>query len=218
MRARAGCPVPDELEQLAGLIRVRNDIDRSIAALIGRPAGPGNIGEFVAARIFAITLVTSGSHPGYDGVFREGALTGKTVNIKTYSRHESVLDISPHPCDFYLVLTGPPGQARVLPWVIDSVFLFEHDPCWPRCGNAGSRSASPPASGKPTGTQPGSSPRIRHLRCSCRHPSSPRSHPSHRLHRDRPRHGGMKDRADTSPSIRRAHNAPPPPLAEHARA
>jgi hypothetical protein len=44
-----------------------------------------------------------------------GGLAGKTVNIKTYSRHESVLDISPHPCNYYLVLTGPAGQARVLP-------------------------------------------------------------------------------------------------------
>jgi hypothetical protein len=66
----------------------------------------------------------SGSHPGYDGIFRDGPLPGKTVNIKTYSRHESVLDISAHPCDYYLVLTGPAGQARNLPWVIASVFLF----------------------------------------------------------------------------------------------
>lgn len=72
--------------------------------------------------------MTSGSHPGYDGVFQRGPLAGKTVNVKTYSRHELVLDISPHPCDYYLVLTGPPGRASVLPWVIDSVFLFEHQP------------------------------------------------------------------------------------------
>jgi len=70
--------------------------------------------------------MTSGSHPGYDGIFRGGALDGKTVNIKTYSRHELVLDISPHPCDDYLVLTGPRGQAPVRPWVIDLVFLLEH--------------------------------------------------------------------------------------------
>jgi hypothetical protein len=37
------------------------------------------------------------------------------------------LDISPHPCDYYLVLTGPVGHAQVLPWVIDSVFLFQRD-------------------------------------------------------------------------------------------
>jgi hypothetical protein len=66
--------------------------------------------------------------PGQRGAFRRsGPLSGKTVNIKTYSRHESVLDISPHPCDYYLVLTGPAGQARVLPWVIESVFLFERE-------------------------------------------------------------------------------------------
>ena len=41
---------------------------------------------------------------------------------------QSVLDISPHPCDYYLVLTGPAGQARVLPWVIEPVFLFERKP------------------------------------------------------------------------------------------
>jgi hypothetical protein len=118
--------MPD-LERLAEFVRIKNDADAAIAELIGRPSSPCNIGEFVAARVFAIQLMTSGSHPGYDGVFTAGPLAGKTVNIKTYSRHESVLDISPHPCDYYLVLTGPAGQARVLPWVIDSVFLFQRE-------------------------------------------------------------------------------------------
>ncbi len=31
-----------------------------------------NIGEFVAASVFAIQLMVSGSHPGYDGVFKDG--------------------------------------------------------------------------------------------------------------------------------------------------
>lgn len=115
----------DDLERLAELIQAKNSADLAIARLIGRPCAPGNIGEFVAARVFGIRLVQSGSHPGYDGTFEAGPLAGKTVNIKTYSRHESVLDVGAHPCDYYLVLTGPPGQARVLPWVIDSVFLFD---------------------------------------------------------------------------------------------
>ena len=119
--------MPDDLDRLAGLVRIKNNADAAIAELIGRPSAPGNIGEFGAARVFAIQLMPSGSHPGYDGVFTVGPLDGKTVNIKTYSRHESVLDLSPHPCDYYLVLTGPAGQARVLPWVIDSVFLFERE-------------------------------------------------------------------------------------------
>lgn len=115
------------LERLAQLVQARNDADRQIAALIGRPSLPANIGEFVAAKIFGIALMSSGSHPGYDGVFEAEPLAGKTVNIKAYSRHESVLDISPHPCDYYLVLTGPAGRAPVLPWVIDSVFLFNQE-------------------------------------------------------------------------------------------
>jgi hypothetical protein len=118
--------MPD-LNRLAELVRIKNNADAAIAELIGRPSAPGNIGEFVAARVFAIQLMASGAHPGYDGVFTDGPLTGKTVNIKTYSRHESVLDISPHACDCYLVLAGPAGQARVLPWVIDSVFLFQRE-------------------------------------------------------------------------------------------
>jgi hypothetical protein len=46
----------DDLEQLAQLVAARNEADRQIAALIGRPAAPGNIGEFVAARVFGIEL------------------------------------------------------------------------------------------------------------------------------------------------------------------
>jgi len=118
--------LPD-LERLAELVRIKNNADAAICELIGRPSAPGNIGEFVAAAIFAIKLMPDGSHPGHDGVFTAGPLVGKTVNIKAYSRHQSTLDISPHPCDYYLVMAGPHGQAPVLPWVIDSVFLFERD-------------------------------------------------------------------------------------------
>ncbi len=105
----------DEIERLASLIRQRNEVDGKIGALIGRPATPGNIGEFIAAKIFGVNLMSSGSHPGYDGVFERGPLARNTVNVKTYSRQELVLDISPHPSDYYLVLTGPPGQAPVRP-------------------------------------------------------------------------------------------------------
>lgn len=117
----------DELVRLAELIRVKNEADLAIAQLIGRPCERGNIGEFVAAKVFAIRLMTSGSHPGHDGIFQDGPLAGKTVNVKTYSRHESVLDIGAHPCDYSLVLTGPRGQAPALPWVIDSVFLLNQE-------------------------------------------------------------------------------------------
>lgn len=118
-------PLTGELEHLAELIRAKNEADLAIARLLGRPTLPGNIGEFVAARVFNIELMTSGSNAGYDGKFRAPPFAGKTVNIKTYSRNEWILDISKHPCDYYLVLAGPPGQASVRPWVIDSAYLFD---------------------------------------------------------------------------------------------
>ncbi len=117
--------VDEELDRLATLIGAKNEADRAIAEFIGRPATAGNIGEYVAARVFGIRLERSGSNPGHDGVFEDGPLAGKTVNVGTHSRHESMLDVGPHPCDFYLVLTGSPGPARNPPWGIDSVFLFE---------------------------------------------------------------------------------------------
>jgi hypothetical protein len=107
--------VYENLERLADLVRRKNELDHAIAELIGRPATPGNIGEFVAAWVFGIKLVPSGSHPGYDGVFEDGPMAGRTVNIKAYSRHESILDVGPHPCDHYLVLTGPSGPRRICP-------------------------------------------------------------------------------------------------------
>ena len=115
---------PDSLDELAKLVREKNKADLPIAQLIGRPCLPGNIGAYMAALVFGIQLRDSGAHPGYDGLFQEGDLAGKTVNIKTYSRQEYVLDISPHPCDYDLVIAGPPGQARVRPWFIDAVYLL----------------------------------------------------------------------------------------------
>lgn len=114
-----------DVRQLAELVRLRNEVDHRISELIGRPATVGNIGEFVASRVFGIELASSGSQAGYDGVFAAGPLVGRRVNIKMYGRHEGILDISPHPCDYYLVMAGPTGPARMLPWVVDKVFLFE---------------------------------------------------------------------------------------------
>jgi hypothetical protein len=127
--AQARCgrwQLTDELERLAKLIQAKNEADQAIAELLGRPGLTGNIGEFIAARVFSIELEKAGSHPGYDGVFRGPShLAGKTVNIKTYGRDERILDISDHHCDYYLVMTGPPGAAQHRPLVIDSVYLFD---------------------------------------------------------------------------------------------
>ena len=109
-------------------------LEREITALIGRPAGIGHIGEYIASAVFHIALEESASHKSIDGRFSDGPLKERTVNIKWYARQEGVLDITPDALpDYYLVLTGPKsgamtsrGQAR--PWIIDNVFLFEAQP------------------------------------------------------------------------------------------
>jgi len=61
-------PLTDELNQLAGLIRAKNEADLAIARLPGRVALSGSIGEFVAARLSGNDLVASGSMR-YGGVY-----------------------------------------------------------------------------------------------------------------------------------------------------
>ena len=119
------------LQELASLIQQRNTIDKKIAATIGRPAHPGHIGEFVAARIFDIDLMESAVHKGFDGYFTDGPLSGKSVNVKKYAINQALLDMTLNdPPDFYLVLTGPrkaaaSSRGTTQPWVIKSVFLFD---------------------------------------------------------------------------------------------
>lgn len=122
------------LERLAELIRVKNVADGKIAALIGRPCQIGHVGEWIAAEIFDVALHESAVTAGSDGLFRSGSLAGRSVNVKWYGREESILDvhagIGP---DLYLVLTGPrsapqSSRGRSRPWVISSVYLFEHAP------------------------------------------------------------------------------------------
>jgi hypothetical protein len=126
---QAGQQGHDELRRLAELLAARDTLDTQIAAIVGRSARPGDVGEFIAALIFDIQLAATATQPGYDGVFRAGPLAGKTVNVKTYGNLSAGLDIPAHPCDYALVLTGPPrpgharGQHR--PWRLTEVYLFE---------------------------------------------------------------------------------------------
>jgi hypothetical protein len=121
----------DDLLQLARLIQTRNQTERQITALIGRPAALGHIGEYIASQVFNITLEQSAAHKRSDGYFRDGPLKGYTVNIKWYAFQEGLLDITPEALpDYYLVLTGLKSAAvtsrkRVRPWTIERVFLFE---------------------------------------------------------------------------------------------
>lgn len=121
----------DNLSQLAELIKKRNSLEREITSLIGHPAALGHIGEYIASKIFHITLEKSASHKSLDGRFDYGPLTGRTVNIKWYALQEGILDITPDALpNYYLVLTGPKSnvmtsQEQVRPWTIETVFLFE---------------------------------------------------------------------------------------------
>jgi hypothetical protein len=117
------------LTALAGLLRVRHAIDDEIATLIGQTPTPGHVGEVVAAAIFDIELAASGVNAGFDGHFRGGPLAGQTVDVKAYAERTGLLDISPHPCDWYLALMGPPrasaDRGRSLPFRIERVYVFD---------------------------------------------------------------------------------------------
>lgn len=120
----------ESLTRLAELIRTRNQTANEITSIIGRPAQIGHVGEFIASKIFNITLEKSASEKAIDGIFSEGPLKGQTVNIKWYAKRENILDITPNELpDYYIVLTGPKSttlisKGKVRPWVIETVYLF----------------------------------------------------------------------------------------------
>jgi hypothetical protein len=101
-----------QLRSLALLVEARNSIDSAIAELIGRPAGVGHIGEYVASVVFGIELETSAVKAGYDGRFMEGRLAGRTVNIKLYGKRESLLDITSATCQTSIL--SLPAQRPIL--------------------------------------------------------------------------------------------------------
>jgi len=119
------------LQRIAELLDKRNQIDLEISKIIGRPATLGHIGEFIASKIFEIKIENSAITKGIDGIFTEGPLKGKTVNIKLYGKQEGILDITiSELADYYLVMTGPktaPNTSRgsSRPLVIAHVYLFE---------------------------------------------------------------------------------------------
>jgi hypothetical protein len=120
-----------DLVRLSELLKEKHIIDEQIAALVGRPAQIGHVGEYIASSIFAITLEHSATAKGIDGHFTTEPLAGRTVNIKWYAKLEGILDITPNFLpDEYLVLAGPrvaPASSRGIhrPWMINHAFLFD---------------------------------------------------------------------------------------------
>ncbi|WP_442853014.1 hypothetical protein [Bacillus sp. UNC41MFS5] len=64
----------------------------------------GHTGEYIASKIFEIELVESTSNKGIDGFF-SGLLSGKSVNIKFYTKQECLLDITPNFHGIYKLIT-----------------------------------------------------------------------------------------------------------------
>lgn len=120
-----------QLAEFAALLRERNSIDARIGAMLNRPASVGNIGEWIAAKVFDIELTAAANNTAFDGHFTTGSLSGRTVNVKAYGRQESSLDVTKSPTlDYYLVLTGPKGalnssRGALRPFCIESVYLFK---------------------------------------------------------------------------------------------
>lgn len=121
----------DELTHLANLLTRRNTIDDEIAAVIGRPALVGHLGEFIASCVFDIELAPSATTRGHDGRFRSGPLEGRSVDVKYYGKREGLLDMRADALpDVFLVLSGPAtavgssaGSTR--PFQIAEVFAFD---------------------------------------------------------------------------------------------
>jgi hypothetical protein len=105
----------------------------------------GHLGEWIAARVFDISLEESATAPGIDGRFRSGPLAGKSVNVKWYLKDESLLDIATSAApDVYLVLTGPRAAAvsskgSHRPWVIETVYLVDTTALMTELKNTGVR-------------------------------------------------------------------------------
>jgi hypothetical protein len=122
-----------EIERLAELLQQRNQIDAGIARLIGRPALPGHVGEYIAASVFGIALHDSASAAASDGLFVDGPLAGKSVQVKLYGKDEGLLDLPREgaaSADYTLVLAGPRSAApsskgSTRPLVITTVYLFQ---------------------------------------------------------------------------------------------
>lgn len=127
----------DSLKLLIELLRERNTLDERIASLIGRPVTTGHLGEYIASALFGITLENSASNRGYDGRFSDGPLARRTVNIKCYTKQESMLDfpkdahLTPENLpDYYLVLTGAKlaamsSRGTHRPLIIELIYLFD---------------------------------------------------------------------------------------------
>ena len=97
-----------DMEDLVSLLRERNTIDQRITGIIHRPAEKGHIAEWIASKTFPIELNDDGNRKGYDGIFTDGDLKGKKVDVKFYPVNEHSIDLDPDVGDdvYLLIFTG----------------------------------------------------------------------------------------------------------------
>jgi hypothetical protein len=116
--------------QVAELLGERNELDARIAALVGRPALSGHLGEWIAAQVFGIELDAVANRKATDGHFIAGPLAGATVDVKWSLKREGLVDMAKSDWpDYYLVLAGPKAAAAssrnsTRPLVVENVYLF----------------------------------------------------------------------------------------------
>jgi hypothetical protein len=143
----------ESLPALAALIRVRGCIDQQIAKIMNRPVHSGHFGEYVACTVLDIEPSAMARQKGYDGIFRSGALAGRTVNVKYRTRHSGLLNLGTstdpddHP-DFYLAVEGPrisagPSAGVHAPLCVDVVYLFESQELLKALAERGIRPGAP---------------------------------------------------------------------------
>ncbi len=120
----------NNLPRLASLLKSRDTIDSKIAHIIGHPTQIQSVGEYIASVIFGVVLDVSPEHKERDGRFTRGPLMGHTVDVQWRTRHDSILHVKTDPPpDYYLVFVGSKEataiQSLSIPWVIESVHLFD---------------------------------------------------------------------------------------------
>jgi len=81
----------ERLQQVVGLIARRNTVETEIAAITGRPALIGHLGEWIAAEVLETELEASATPPRpFDGRVASGPLAGATVNVKWCGKREGL--------------------------------------------------------------------------------------------------------------------------------
>lgn len=121
----------EDIESLAELLKERNMIDSKIVGIIHRPAEKGHMAEWIASQAFPIELNDKANRRDDDGVFTDGELKGKKVDVKFHSLNEHLINLNKEAAEdvWLLVFTGPYEPAghprkKNRPFRITNTYLF----------------------------------------------------------------------------------------------